>query len=65
MRNILETDSVIGHSGQLQDIGVKDDSDPHSFIRHLLCAFAGRSGRGWGSNTVECSMAIASEESLV
>lgn len=32
---------MIGCSDQMQDIGFTDDSDVHSFIRHLLSAFAG------------------------
>lgn len=61
---------MTGHSDQLQDTGVKDDSGVHSFIRHLLCAFSVQStlpgtGRGGGSNTIECSMFIALEELLV
>ena len=64
LRNILETDSVIGHSDQLQERGVKDDSQVHSSIRHLLCAFSVLSslpgtGGGRGSHTVEYILVIA------
>lgn len=31
---------MIGCSDQMQDIGFTGDSHVHSFIRHLLCAFA-------------------------
>lgn len=70
MRNILETDSVTGHSDQLQDRGVKDDFEVHSFIRHLLCAFSVLGslpgpGGGGGSHTIEYSMVIALEELFV
>lgn len=40
VRNISENESVIHPSDQLQERGVKDDSQVHSSIRHLLCAFS-------------------------
>lgn len=54
---------MIGYSDQMPDIGFTDDSNVHSFIRHLLCAFAVLGTLpGTRGYRIEYSMVLALEE---